>query len=155
MQTTGSRTPAQQTALITLGGRTATFTGLMDLYEQNYILLELLFANHDPGTTMTMDYPDKRHQLQLTPLEHERYTTTVLLTYSLLNRHRHILTQIVKLKIRIYHDTRQAELFHPSNDPCEDTAVTHGRNKVIAVKWTLNKFLNKVLESIQPMRGCP
>ncbi len=119
--------------------RPATFAGLMELYECNYILLKQLFDDHDPGAVHAVDCRDRRYRLESSLLERGPYTTTVLLSYSLLDRRRRPLAQPVRLKIRVYHDARQAELFRPAR-PLRTAAAD-----AIAVRWSLNKFLNGVL----------
>ena len=134
-------------AFPTATGNRATFTGLMELYEHNYILLKLLFGSHDLCDNVTIDRSTQRYRLQLTPLERGHYTTTALLTYSLLDCRRRVLIHIVQLKIRIYRDTRQAELFRPDKY-LRSLSAGHGTNRVIVVRSALNRFLNKFLETI-------
>ncbi len=124
-----------------------TFAGLMELYERNYILLKLLFDDHDPGVIRAVHYPDRQHRLESALLERGRYTTTVRLTYSLLDRRGRPLAHPVRLKIRFYGDARQAELFHPARHLRSDAAAACGiaGKDTIAIRWALNKFLNELL----------
>ncbi len=121
-----------------------TFAGLMELYERNYMLLKQLFADHDPSVTYAVHYPDRRHRLESTLLERGPYTSTMLLSYSLLNR-RHPLVHPVQLKIRVYHDARQAELFRPAEHLTAAAVCSGAGHDAVALRWVLNRFLNGVL----------
>lgn len=113
-----------------------TLTGLMEIYERNYMLLKRLFADDDPEAAHAMHYFDKRHRLESVLLQRERYTTVLLLSYSLLDGRRP-LVHPVQLKICVYRDARQAELMHPPRF----LQTAFAGEAVLRNKWLLNKFL--------------
>ena len=137
MQAADSYTRAQ----ITLSPRPNTLIGLMEIYERNYMLLKRLFADDDPGAARAVHHFDERHRLESVLLQRERYTTVLLLSYSLLDGRR-LLAQPVQLKIRVYRDARQAELLHlvPRFSKTPFTG-----EETLRDKWLLNKFLHRLL----------
>lgn len=124
--------------------RPGTLIGLMELYERNYMLLKGLFADHDPTTNSAADSGaqravhrfDARRRLESVVVQRERYTTDLLLSYSLHDR-RGAAVHPVRLKIRVYRDARQAELLYSSAPFTKDESLRD--------KWLLNKFLNGLL----------
>lgn len=131
--------------------RTATLAGLMEIYERNYVLLKQLFADHDPGANFgaarAVHYPDGRHRLESLLLKRERYTTVVVLSYSLLDRRGRPLVHPLQLKICVYRDARQAELLGASRTGA-------GGGKSLKSRWLLNKFLHDVLTRFNRRGAC-
>src|SRR5688572_22281934 len=81
-----------------------TFSGLMDLYEQNYIRLRRLIPDFDHLTEQAVSTVHGCMDLHYQCLERSPYTTVFILTY------RYQATDGRKvepdLKIRVYHDAR-------------------------------------------------
>ncbi len=73
-----------------------------------------------------------------------RYTTTINLVCSFCSDHgRASPTPILHLRIRIYHDTRQAEALQP--DAAMAEAKCRRRGEWLGAKWRFNYFLSNVL----------
>lgn len=113
----------------------------MEIYERNYMLLKRLFADDDFGAVRAVHYFDGRHRLESVLLQRERYTTVLLLSYSLLDGRRPLVNP-VQLKIRVYRDARQAELLHRAPRFSE---ASFDDEETLKGKWLLNKFLHDLL----------
>ena len=125
----------------------SSLSRLMQIYELNYILLKKILDDCGFNVARSVYYWDKQHCIEVVPLEYERYTTTILLTYSLLDHQARRLIDPVQLKIRIYHDACQAELFHFSGCLYDNSSAT-GKSPTQGTfngKWIFNKFLNNIL----------
>lgn len=126
--------------------RPRTFTGLMGLYESNYLRLSWLLSDlrSIPGTQVsapTGDLPLYLNVLDLGP-----YTTTLHLTYRFDEDGQ--LVDDPDLTVRIYHDARMAEtLFcteHHRHRVLEPFRTVPG--KALRQRWERNMMLNKWLE---------
>jgi len=122
-----------------------SFSGLMALYEQNYVRFNQLVENLDAIESSPTSMRAGQVTLQLVLLEKCRYTTTVLMTYRLSTDAGEMHTP--DLKIRLYHDTRQAEVisccrhdadafFWLDRSACRTT---------MQWRWRINHFLFKWL----------
>jgi len=81
----------------------------MELYEKNYMLIRLLVP--DLKSLQGSHYvskPDGLLPLELSKIEHNRYTTTFKLTYLFSSASRH--DREPDLVIRLYHDARTCEV---------------------------------------------
>ncbi len=123
------------------------FSGLMELYENNYILLRRLLPQ-------LCQYPDKAHyvsrvtvclDLHFWVLERSRHTTTIRLSYLFNSQcentpHRQLLEP--DLSVRIYHDAQTAETL---------SAIVNGKPRArrnastLQWRWSLNSFLYRWL----------
>lgn len=123
-----------------------TFAGLMDLYERNYINVRRLIPTMPPVQARLQSRLPNTLTLHLEVVERFPYTTELALTY-----HFFRLGEMVAepdLRIRVYHDARQAEVLTahlrrwPESvllDGCDTPgAQLHGR-------WRVNRFLYKWL----------
>ena len=122
----------------------ADFADLMRLYGCNFRLLGRLCEQFDmrPGSGRVT--ARNGYLLALSVQRRTRYTTTVGLVYSFCKDRGHAPpTPILHLQIRIYHDTRQAELLHP--DPAMIASGRRRRCEWLGVKWRFNYFLSNVL----------
>ncbi len=120
------------------------FASLMDLYEQNYLLMRLLapdlksmsqgsFVSRVPGAM----------SLELSELEHSRYTSTFRLTYrfsgsSLRGRNR----REPDLAVRLYHDARTCEVM---SGLMPGGRIEIRRKRDLEEGRRLNRFLQKWL----------
>ncbi len=120
------------------------FASLMDLYEQNYMLMRLLapdlksmsrgsFVSRVPGAM----------SLELTELEHSRYTSTFRLSYrfarnSLRGRNQ----REPDLAIRLYHDARTCEVM---SGLMPEERIEIRRKRDLEEGRRLNRFLQKWL----------
>lgn len=123
-----------------------SFLGLMDLYENNYTLLQRLLqdVNNLPerGISMVPGSPD----LHYTVLERCKFTTTLSLTYYFINDQGQALAD-PDLIVRIYHDARQAEAMSCCAKSFMQIPMKHEHDKpVVDCKWDNNILLLKWLE---------
>ncbi|NND90913.1 MAG: DUF1249 domain-containing protein [Granulosicoccus sp.] len=116
----------------------------MDLYEQNYLLMRLLapeLKRMGPGTHVSR-LPGAM-SLELSELEHSRYTSTFRLTYRFSERTlRGRREREPDLAIRLYHDARSCEVM--SGLMPEERMVSR-RTRDLEEGRHLNRFLKKWL----------
>ena len=131
-----------QTTLIPLRPRTSDrFSSLMELYERNYILVRLLaprLREMEAGDHVSRI--EGAMPLELSGVEHGRYTTTFNLTYRFSSRHRN--AREPDLAIRLYHDARTCEVMSgllpgETEEPRRTRDLDEG--------WRLNRFLHRWL----------
>lgn len=120
------------------------FSSLMDLYEQNYMLVRLLapelkqmgsgcFVSAAPGTLT----------LELSELQHSRYTSTFKLTYRFSSDSaRGRSEREPDLAIRLYHDARSCEVM---SGLMPEGRVEVRRTRDLEEGRRLNRFLNRWL----------
>lgn len=116
-----------------------TFSGLMDLYEQNFLRMRRLAPDLGIADEMISLAPGHL-DLYLTVEERCKYTSTVNMTYAFHDQQREI--RQPDMHIRIYHDARIAE--------AQDRLLHRKQRRIyshegIAAKWQLNRFLYKWL----------
>lgn len=124
-----------------------TFSGLMDIYEQNYIRLRRLIPDFEKIGASAVSTVPGGMDLHYACLERSKYTTVFSLTYK-------FETLEPNLEIRVYHDARVAEVL-ASNVQSEGAYWWDRRHKVsslfrtdlhnLQTKWRLNRFLHKWL----------
>lgn len=117
------------------------FASLMELYENNYMLVRLLIPELrtlDEGhyVSRVSDAMD----LELSQIEHSRYTTTFNLTYRFENSLRQ--PREPDLTIRLYHDARTAEVV---TGLIQTQRAESRRKRGLDDSWQLNRFLFKWL----------
>ncbi|PIE83711.1 MAG: hypothetical protein CSA09_00280 [Candidatus Contendobacter odensis] len=120
-----------------------TFPSLMDLYERNYINMRRLLPimPTDP-VTLVSSVPEALN-LYLQFIERFPYTSELILTYQFEQG----VTKRAEpnLRIRIYHDARQAEVMtaqrrYPANG--KESVLQNGS---LYARWQTNRFLYKWL----------
>ena len=85
------------------------FASLMELYENNYILARLLIPGlREAGAGVHISKAPGCLDLELSQIEHQRYTTTFNLTYRFTTPGRS--EREPDLTIRLYHDARTCEV---------------------------------------------
>ncbi len=126
----------------------------MSLYESNY--LRLLRLAGEParlrGTRVSRVSGDC--ELQLSVIEHMRYTSTLALTYLLPQAEASAAQRLPDLKLRVYHDARllEVEALQPQHNlrTLEAGAAPFrarpARERELHQRWTRNMMLNKWLE---------
>ena len=127
--------------------RPGTFTGLMSLYESNYVKLRQLAAELEWSADAVVSAPIRDHALHAEILRREPYTTTLRLTYWLPDDGDRVVPE-PDLVLRIYHDARLVEavscaesLRHAKlRELARDSHTELGR------RWQLNMLLNKWLD---------
>lgn len=114
----------------------------MDMYEQNYIRLRCLCPELVKiNTTAVSCIEGPAHDLQLNILERTRHTTTLQLTYEMLDG-----SLRPDITVRIYHDALQAEVLSRTCRVAGQIEVNRlpGETALLC-KWKLNRFLYKWL----------
>jgi uncharacterized protein YqiB (DUF1249 family) len=127
--------------------RPGTFTGLMSLYESNYIKLRGLAGDFEWPADVLVSSSRLDQDLHLEVLRREPYTTTLALTYWFEDGG--VAIADPGLVLRIYHDARLAEAV-----ACGDIQ-RHAKLKELTAgcahteldrRWRLNMMLNKWLD---------
>ena len=128
--------------------RPGTFTGLMSLYESNYVKLRLLASELEWVTDVLVSSSSRDHDLHVEVVRREPYTTTLRLTYWFQEVGCESIAD-PDLLLRIYHDARLAEAvscadFHRHAKLRELTA--RRAHTELDRRWRLNMMLNKWLD---------
>lgn len=127
--------------------RPGSFTGLMLLYESNYLKLAKLVCGLDAGDSQWISRVTGDNDLFVERMQFETYTTTLRMTYWLGGAD----GQAVRdpdLTVRIYHDAGQAEALncraHHHHRLLQELAATHSAE--LGRRWQRNMMLNKWLD---------
>jgi uncharacterized protein YqiB (DUF1249 family) len=127
--------------------RPGSFTGLMTLYESNYIKLSALTTAFEwPAPTIVSSTP-KDADLHLTVMRREPYTTTLKLTYWF-DEEDGTSVADPDLILRVYHDARLVEAVSGRDRHCHhklrelDGSCTAELDR----RWRMNMMLNKWLD---------
>lgn len=115
-----------------------SFSGLMDLYEQNYIRLRKMVPDlgvADHMISSAAGYSD----LFLSVHERCKYTTMLSLTYRFGKPGRHLFEPDLHLKV--YHDAKVVEVQH-LNSRSQGLIVVED---LLIKKWAINRYLYKWL----------
>lgn len=126
-----------------------TFAALMDLYERNYIQIRRLLPVMPSAQTRCVSRVSGGLDLHLCIVERCRYTSELILTYQFGQADGAVIAE-PNLRIRVYHDARQAEAatarlhHHPAFalDPLAGH-WTHGDS--LLARWRTNRFFCKWL----------
>lgn len=121
-----------------------SFTGLMTLYESNYIkLAELLDLDDIASERCSICAADC--DLHLLGVERERYTTTLRLTYVFSESGEDVLEP--NLTLRIYHDARLAEALRWRGIARhKQLKAISDHTRALSDRWRANMLLNKWLD---------
>lgn len=120
-----------------------TFSALMDMYEQNYLMLRVLCGEFPDQPAKAVSVVDgKAQDLHLYMIESTPHTVTLKLTYEFENQEYR-----PDLMIRLYRDAQQAEVL---SRKCRltgkklrlDSGVS---DTALYCRWQLNRFLYKWL----------
>lgn len=115
-----------------------TFSGLMDLYEHNYLRIRKIVPDLDIADEMISLSPGHL-DLYLSVTERCKYTTMLRMTYQFQQQGK--LVYQPDLHIRIYHDACIAEV-HDRLDRNHNRVYS---GATLQQKWKLNRFLYKWL----------
>lgn len=115
-----------------------TFSGLMDLYEHNYLRLRKIVPDLEIADEMISVSPGHM-DLYLSVTERCKYTTMLRMTYLFKQDNKTIYQP--DMHIKIYHDARNAEV---------QDRLDHKHRRIysgnsLQQKWKLNRFLYKWL----------
>ncbi len=133
--------------------RPGSFTGLMTLYESNYLRLLGLLPDLASFTGQRISVADGDCDLHLQLIKRERYTTTLSLTYWFVEEGGYIADP--DLVVRVYHDAKLVEAM--------ESCVEH-RHRLLRQlakasaeldrRWARNMMLNKWLDYLAEMGHC-
>lgn len=122
------------------------FHGLMDLYDENYILLKRLIPDLDSMPVQAESRVEDSPTLYLIIEERNKYTTTVSITY-FFEASDGERTANPDLHVRIYHDARQAEVLSCGRIGSIPIGILGFMgSSVLDYKWESNLFLEKWLK---------
>jgi uncharacterized protein YqiB (DUF1249 family) len=127
--------------------RPGSFTGLMTIYESNYIKLSALTTEFDWSSWSMVSRSPRDNDLHAQLVRREPYTTTLKLTYWF-EESDGVLVPDPDLIVRIYHDARLAEAVAGRD--------RHTHHKLLELagksgteldrRWRINMMLNKWLD---------
>lgn len=127
--------------------RPGTFTGLMTLYESNYIKLHQLAADLEWPVDAIVSSSPRDNDLHADIVRREAYTTTLRLTYWF-----HDVSGLAvpdpDIIVRVYHDARLVEAVS-SREAYRHTKLRElagSSNAELDRRWRLNMLLNKWLD---------
>ena len=115
-----------------------SFSGLMDLYEQNYIRLRQIVPDLTVADQMISSVPGHT-DLYLSVKQRCKYTTMLSMTYRFGGSGNYLFEPDLHLKV--YHDARVVEVQHLLK---RQHGLVH-TDHMIGHKWTMNRFLYKWL----------
>jgi uncharacterized protein YqiB (DUF1249 family) len=127
--------------------RPGTFTGLMTLYESNYIKLHQLAAALEWPADAIVSSSPRDNDLHAEIVRREPYTTTLRLTYWFLDAGG-VSAPDPDIVVRIYHDARLVEAVS-SREAHRHTKLREwagSSNAELDRRWRLNMLLNKWLD---------
>lgn len=141
-----------------------SFYGLMDLYENNYVLISRLIPDLNKMPTKTDSSVVGSPRLYLNIEERCKYTTMLSITYSFEGLEGNKIAD-PDLHIRIYHDARQAEaisgikkrVVSAKTEQISMNTLWNNDQSMIDCKWRINLFLEKWLKYslVQGHKFCP
>ena len=127
--------------------RPGTFTGLMTLYESNYIKLHQLAADLEWPVGAIVSQSPRDNDLHAEIVKREPYTTTLRLTYWF-REAGGVAVPDPDIVVRIYHDARLVEAVS-SRDAHRHTKLRElagSSSAELDRRWRLNMLLNKWLD---------
>jgi uncharacterized protein len=130
--------------------RPGSFTGLMTIYESNYIKLRPFTDGLGNDSDRYLSAETDDCDLHLEFVARERYTTTLRMTYWFGDASGTDFVPDPDLRLRVYHDARLVEAFGGRHDNFkhrklrELAAATHAQE--LDRRWRRNIMLNKWLD---------
>jgi uncharacterized protein len=127
--------------------RPGTFTGLMTLYESNYIKLHNLASGFDWPREVVVSACTDDNDLHATLVRREPYTTTLKLTYWFPEPDGAAVAD-PDLILRVYHDARLVEAVSGRDSHCHHKLreLALGSGAELDRRWRVNMMLNKWLD---------
>jgi uncharacterized protein len=126
--------------------RPGSFTGLMTLYESNYIKLSQLTTAFGWSGLSMVSSSARDNDLYAQLVKREPYTTTLKLTYWFEEGGRSVADP--DLILRIYHDARLVEAIAGRDRHCHPKLreLSRGSGAELDRRWRINMMLNKWLD---------
>jgi uncharacterized protein YqiB (DUF1249 family) len=127
--------------------RPGTFTGLMTLYESNYIKLQQLLVDLDRPADAFISTSPRDNDLYVEIVRREPYTTTLHLTYWFDDAAGSSVAD-PDIVVRIYHDARLVEAVSSgdAHRHAKLRELARSSNDELDRRWRLNMLLNKWLD---------
>jgi hypothetical protein len=127
--------------------RPGSFTGLMTLYESNFLKLKQLTGDFAKGAADVVSRSPRDCDVHLTPVKREPYTTTLKLTYWFQEADGTVVPD-PDLLLRVYHDARLVEavtgLDHHHHHKLREISLPV--DSELDRRWRINMMLNKWLD---------
>ncbi|WP_018878919.1 DUF1249 domain-containing protein [Thioalkalivibrio sp. ALE9] len=125
--------------------RPESFAALMEMYEENYLALRRLCPELERQPVRSVSRVAGALDLYLEVLERTRYTTTLHLTYRF--DHQGERREQPDMRVRLFHDARQAEVLELYCRTIGDGAVPEmlSGHPGLVCRWRHNRFLYKWL----------
>ena len=120
----------------------ATFAGLMEIYETNYINLRRLCGNFNSIEKGIISEVQEGLDLYLSIIDRTKYTVTIKLTYQFLSQDSTHMIDYPDLLVRVYFDAKQAEVLNVSRLSINNLSF----DSRLSQKWQPNRFLYKWLK---------
>lgn len=119
-----------------------TFADLMEMYEANYIRLRLLCGDIRTLPDQCISLLEGTVPIELIVEQRAKHTTHIMLTYCFDQLKKDVIKR-PDLRIRVYHDARQAEVI---SRQCNITGATlrpweQEVDSLLLCRWRLNRFL--------------
>ena len=133
--------------------RPGSFTGLMTIYESNYIKLCQLLPDAEALDDTRVSHSQRDCDLYASVIERQPYTTTLTLTYQFPESDGSVVLD-PDLTVRVYHDARLAEAMavcaEHRHEKLLELARLHSRRE-LGRRWQSNMMLNKWLDYLLDM----
>jgi len=130
--------------------RPGSFTGLMTLYESNYLRLLALLPDVDSFAGSRISTVANDFDLHLALVKRERYTSTLRLTYWFPEQESWIADP--DLVVRVYHDAKLVEAMESCTEHRHRLLREIARASVeLDLRWARNMMLNKWLDYLFDM----
>ena len=133
--------------------RPGSFTGLMTLYESNYLRLLTLLPDVASFSGERVSVTDGDCDLHLRMLKRERYTTTLSMTYWFAEEGECVADP--DLVVRVYHDAKLVEAMESCAEHRHRLLRQIARASIeLDRRWARNMMLNKWLDYLADMGHC-
>lgn len=133
--------------------RPGSFSGLMTIYESNYVRLRQLLPDVETFAGERLSASARDCDLHACVLDRQSYTTTLKLTYEFPEAGGAMVLD-PDLTVRVYHDARLAEAMavcaEHRHAKLQELARQHSRAE-LGRRWQSNMMLNKWLDYLQDM----
>ena len=128
----------------TIAPRPKSFAALMEMYEINYMQLRLLCGDLRTLPVETVSRVTGGIPIAVRILDSASHTTTLLLTYLFEVAHEQDDTR-PDMIIRVYHDSRQAEVISHRCRLVDEPIKYWGKelDTMLLCRWRMNRFLYK------------
>ncbi len=128
----------------TIPPRAQSFSGLMEMYEINYMLLRLLLGDLRTLPPESLSQVNDSIPLLIRVEENARHTTTLFMSYRFRGEVGQEETRPDML-VRVYHDSRQAEVISHRCRLLDEPVKYWGKelDTMLLCRWRMNRFLYK------------